>query len=142
LGLLQKCLLATLPRWAPNLQVSNGLKVELISHDPEVVGSYRADPLVHDRISPRLGRFIADGGPQVLGQAANWKVPTLLLYAGADGLVNPAGSRAFALAAPAGVVTARCFEGLYHEIFNEPAAGREPVMQALQQWLDRQFLRV
>ena len=58
-------------------------------------------------------------------RAPSWKVPTLLMYAGDDRLVDPAGSRAFAAAAPPQFVTARCFEGCYHEIFNEPDA--EPV---------------
>jgi alpha-beta hydrolase superfamily lysophospholipase len=92
---------------------------------------------VHDRISGRLARFIADGGPATLALAPDWDVPTLLLYAGADQLVNPAGSRAFAAAAPKNVVDARCFETLYHEIFNElkPA----PVFAELRQWLDARF---
>jgi alpha-beta hydrolase superfamily lysophospholipase len=102
-----------------------------------VVAAYRADKLVHDRVSARLARFIADGGAATLAQAAGWAVPTLLLYAGADRLVNPAGSRAFAAAAPKTVVSAHCFEGLYHEIFNELDAA--PVFAALKQWLDVRF---
>jgi alpha-beta hydrolase superfamily lysophospholipase len=42
-----------------------------------------------------------------------------LIYAGADRLVNPRGSQEFASAAPADVVTAQRFDGLYHELFNE-----------------------
>lgn len=133
LGLVQKLLLAVLPKIAPNLRLGNGLDPALISHDPAVVGAYRADQHVHDRISARLARFMADAGPATLALAPTWKVPTLLLYAGADKLVNPAGSRAFAAAAPKPVVSARCFEGLYHEIFNELEAG--PVFAELEQWL-------
>jgi alpha-beta hydrolase superfamily lysophospholipase len=102
-----------------------------------VVAAYRADPSVHDRISARLARFIADAGPLVVGRAAQWKAPTLLMYAGADKLVDPRGSRAFAAAAPAQVVTAHCFEALFHEIFNE--LDSEPVFEMLRQWLDERF---
>jgi len=137
LGGVRKFLLATLPRVAPNLAVGNGVDPRFLSHDPDVVAAYRADPLVHDRISVRLGAFIADEGPQVLRCAGRWKVPTLLLYAGADGLVDPAGSRAFAAAAPPEVVDAHCFGPLYHELFNEPDSG--PVFERLRQWLDRRF---
>jgi len=133
----QKLLVSILPKIAPNLRVGNGLDPSLISHDPVVVAAYRADKLVHDRISARLARFIADGGPATVAAAANWKVPTLLLYAGADKLVNPAGSRAFAAAAPKDVVSAHCFETLYHEIFNELDA--EPVFAELKKWLDMRF---
>ncbi|MCW5651038.1 MAG: lysophospholipase [Ramlibacter sp.] len=134
---LQKLLLAVVPRVAPNLTVGNGLDSSYISHDPAVVAAYRADPLVHDRISGRLARFIADGGPATVAQAARWQVPTLLMYAGADRLVNPAGSRAFAAAAPPDRVTSRCFDNLYHELFNE--LDRERVFEVLKAWLDVQF---
>lgn len=137
LNIFQKLLLAVLPRIVPNLTVNNGLDARYISHDPQVVAAYKSDPRVHDRISGRLARFIADGGPWVLQRAPQWQVPTLLMYAGSDRLVNPAGSRAFAEAAPKDKVTVRCFEDLYHEIFNEQDA--EPVFDTLKQWLDARF---
>ena len=108
-----------------------------LSHDPAVVAAYQADKLVHDRISGRLARFIAEGGPAVMAHAATWQVPTLLLYAGADKLVNPAASHAFAVAAPQQVVTSHCFETLHHELFNELESA--PVFAALKQWLDARF---
>jgi len=137
LNVVQKLLVAVLPRIAPNLRVGNGLDASLISHDPAVVAAYQKDPLVHDRVSARLARFIADGGAATLALAPTWKVPTLLLYAGADKLVNPAGSRAFAAAAPKQVLTSRCFETLYHEIFNELQP--VPVFTELKRWLDARF---
>ena len=137
LNVVQKLLLAVLPKIAPNLRVGNGLDPSLLSHDPAVVAAYRADKLVHDRISGRLARFIAEGGPATVALAATWKVPTLLLYAGSDKLVNPAGSRAFAAKAPKQVVTSVCFDSLYHEIFNELKP--RPVFAALQNWLDARF---
>ncbi|NMM13836.1 MAG: alpha/beta hydrolase [Rhodoferax sp.] len=137
LNAVQRLLLAVLPKIAPNLRVGNGLDPSLLSHDPAVVAAYRADRLVHDRISGRLARFMANSGPATLALAPTWTVPTLLLYAGADQLVNPAGSRAFAAAAPKAVVSSRCFEALYHELFNELQAA--PVFAELKQWLDARF---
>ncbi len=139
LNTFQKLLLAVLPRIAPDLRISNGLNPEFLSHDPSVVSAYKADPLVHDRICARLAVFIAKSGPATIASAPSWSVPTLLLYAGADKLVNPAGSRAFALAAPKDVVTAQCFQALFHEIFNELGPQREHVFEALKQWLDARF---
>lgn len=137
LGRWQKLLLAVLLRIAPDLCVRNGLDPRRLSHDPAVVNAYRNDPRVQDRISARLARFIVDAGAATQACAPQWPVSTLLLYAGDDHLVSPAGSRAFAAAAPAGVVRAQCFEGYYHEIFNErdPA----PVFASLQCWLDERF---
>ena len=134
---LQKLLLATLPHVAPNLTVGNGLDADFISHDPEVVDAYRRDPLVHDRVSGRMSRFIADAAAATVAGAREWTVPTLLMYAGDDRIVNPAGSRAFAAAAPPAVVTAQCFDGLFHELFHEPDP--EPVYEVLRRWLDARF---
>jgi alpha-beta hydrolase superfamily lysophospholipase len=134
---VQRLLLATLPRIVPNLVVGNGIDPKNISRDPAVVAAYEADPRVHDRISARLGRFIADAGPTVIAHASQWSVPTLLMFAGADKLVSPAGSRAFAEAAPPDVVTTHCFDRHFHEIFNEP--DNEAVFGKLKRWLDANF---
>ena len=139
LSAFQKLLLAVLPRLAPNLRVGNGLNPNFISHDPQVVARYKADPLVHNRISARLAVFIAQGGPATIAYAPQWTLPTLLLFAGDDKLVNPAGSRAFSSAAPANVVTSHCFESLYHEIFNEAEPARGQVLAHLKAWLDARF---
>ena len=129
----QKLLLAVLGRAAPGLAVGNGLQPGWISRDPAVVRAYEQDPLVHDRVSARLVRFIADSGELVRGLAPFWHTPTLLLWAGADRCVAPAGSAAFAAAAPAGVLQHQVFAPLFHEIFNEPE--REAVIARLVQFL-------
>jgi alpha-beta hydrolase superfamily lysophospholipase len=129
----QKVLLALLGRLAPSLAVSNGLKPEWISRDAQVVRNYCADPLVHDRVTPRLARFIVDGGRLVRERAAAWNVPTLLIYAGSDRCVAPAGSAGFAAAAPQACLSAHEFRSLYHEIFNEPEQAE--VLAVLGGWL-------
>lgn len=134
IGTLQKKLIGLLNRWAPNLTLSNGLDARRISHDPQVVAAYEKDRRVHDRISARLARFIDTNGPRVVAAAPGWTVPTLLLYAGADHLVRPQGSQAFAAVAPHPCVTSECLDGQYHEIFNELDPSR--AYGALKVWLD------
>lgn len=129
----QKLLLAVLGRLAPNLAVNNGLKPQWISRDEQVVRKYMADPLVHDRIAPRLANFIVDGGRRVRERAAQWTVPTLLIYAGSDRCVAPAGSAGFAAAAPQARVAVHEFRPLFHEIFNEPE--QADVFAVLGEWL-------
>jgi alpha-beta hydrolase superfamily lysophospholipase len=90
---------------------------------------------VHDRITPALASFTLDGGSFVRRCAHRWATPTLLTWAGADRCVRPEGSAEFAAAAPAGVVEARRFDGLAHEIFNEPE--RAEVIATMQAWLAR-----
>jgi alpha-beta hydrolase superfamily lysophospholipase len=129
----QKLMLALLGRIAPNFAVGNGLEPEWVSRDPAVVAAYIDDPLVHDRVSAKLVRFMAEAGAFVREHAAAWRVPTLLMYAGADRCVVPAGSAAFAAAAPAALVTAQAFPPLFHELFNEPEQG--DVFAVLAGWL-------
>lgn len=128
----QKALLALLGPLAPNLAVGNGLNPAWVSRDPAVVEAYRRDPLVHDRVTPRLVRFIVEAGQQVRAAAPRWQLPTLLMYAGADRCVAPAGSAAFAAAAPA-CVQHRAWPELFHEIFNEPEQAQ--VLDCLVGWL-------
>lgn len=138
LSAAQKGLIAVLSRLAPGLRVGNGLDAQDLSHDPAVAPAYLSDPLNHDRIGARLARFLADEGARVMSVAPRWPVPTLLLYAGADRLVQPQGSRAFAAAAaPSGKVQAFAFEQHFHELFNELDA--RPVFEALEQWLGARF---
>lgn len=117
---------------APDVALSNGLDATKVSHREEVVRAYQTDPLNHDRITPRLAKFILESGRIARAHARQWRVPTLLMWAGDDRLVDPEGSREFARNAPRDVVTSRELPGLYHEIFNEA----EPVVfETMLAWL-------
>lgn len=133
----QKILLATLPRVLPHLRVNNGLIADFVSRDPDVVKAYKADPMVHRRIATGLAAWILENGEKTLGDAANWQVPTLLLYAGQDRLVSAQASASFAQSAPKAVVQAECFEAMYHEIFND--LYRAQVFTVLKRWLLARF---
>jgi hypothetical protein len=84
----QKLLLAVLGRWRrtwPWQRPAAGLDLAR----PGGGAAYVADPLVHDRVTPRLVRFIVDGG----AGARRWRRAgaraTLLMWAGADRCVAP-----------------------------------------------------
>lgn len=132
----QKLLLAVSCRLLPGLAVGNGLDPAWVSRDPHVVEAYRRDPLVHDRITPRLARFIVDQGELVRQLASMWRMPTALIYAGADKCVAPRGSDGFAAVAPPKRVWSKRYERLAHEIFNEPE--QRQVLADLTRWLDTQ----
>ena len=91
------------------------------------------DGLRHGRMSARLGHYIYTQGSAVRARAPHWQTPTLLLYAGQDASVDPAGSQQFAQAAPAGWVTAHRFPMHFHALFHE--LERQPIYDTLQQWL-------
>lgn len=131
----QRLQLAVGERLLPGVAQLNGIDPRGLSHDEAMVRAYTADPLVHDRISARLARFVLDAGEAVRAAAPHWTLPTLLMWGGADPIVLPAGSRAFAAAAPPDVLTAFEFDALRHEIFNETE--RAGVLMRLVQWLGR-----
>lgn len=132
----RRLLMATMGRVAPDLCARTGFNPKAICRDAAVVRAYKEDALVHDRISPRLARFILEGGGYVRALADQWAKPTALLYAGADDIVDPQGARRFADAAPAHVHT-RCFSHMAHEILNEP--DQVIVFHALHAWLEARF---
>ena len=118
---------------APNMAMSNQLKVDFVARDPAVVDAYRKDPLVHPTITPRLFAWIVNTGKALRDAAPDWKTPSLVLYAGADMLVDPASARAFAAALPAGMGEAHEYPAFYHEIFNDPE--KDAPMRDLEAWL-------
>ncbi|MFQ5814772.1 MAG: alpha/beta hydrolase [Anaerolineae bacterium] len=117
----------------PTLSMSNELDRQGLSRDPEVVRAYNEDPLVHDRVSARLGMDMLEAGLWALGHAAEFPLPLLLMHGSADRLCSAQASREFA--AQAGHrCTLKIWDGFYHEIHNEPEQGQ--VFTYLLEWLN------
>ena len=133
--LFKRLLIAVGNRLTPNLVQPHGLPLDKISHDPRVLAEAAADPLCHDKATPRLVAFILDAGKCALRDAAKLDVPTLLLVAGEDRLVDPEGSREFAAALPPGRGTLHWYAPLWHEVFNEREPERTRVLGDLQGWI-------
>ncbi|WLI89657.1 lysophospholipase [Massilia sp. R2A-15] len=119
---------------APSLGVPNGVSAGLLSHDPKVVAAYKADPLVHHRISARLLRSMLSSIDYCQSHAGALATPTLMLVSGDDRVVDIEGSRRFLLRVPPGMAVMREYDRLYHEIFNEPDA--QQVFDDLKGWLE------
>lgn len=119
----------------PTLSMPNGLDVHALSRDTAVLVAYQNDPWVHDHLSAQLGFDILEAGAWALEHAAELSPDMLLMHGGADQITAPEASREFA--AQAGE---RCqlkiWEGLYHEINNEPE--KETVFAYLLAWLERE----
>jgi alpha-beta hydrolase superfamily lysophospholipase len=124
-------------RLAPSAKINNTLDVTGLARDPEVVAKYQADPLVHPFISPRLALDMFSNGDYCMEHAAEFPVPLLLMQGTADRLVNPAKTKAFALAAPLSKVTYKEYEGYYHELHNE--SEKADVLKVMVGWLDQEM---
>lgn len=124
---------------APNFAVNNSLPISGISRDSHVVTAYKQDELVHAKITPRLAHYILMAGKRVRSYAQSWQVPTLLLYAADDQLVDSRGSVEFSKEAPLHVLTVKCFERAYHELHHEPDTSE--FYRALENWLPGKYCR-
>lgn len=108
---------------APTFSQSNELDVTALSRDPLVVQAYTSDPLVHDRLSARLFAGLVESARWALAHAGEFPpLPLLLEHGSADRICSPSGSREFAAQVP-GDCTLKVWDGLYHEIHNEPQKG-------------------
>lgn len=116
---------------APSMGLNNGLDVNNLSHDPAVVAAYKADPLVHPKISARFALDFLNSGQWASEHAAEFPVPLLIQIGSEDRLVSVETARAFAQAAPD--CTYREWPGLFHETHNEPQ--KDEVLQVTLDWI-------
>lgn len=101
----------------PGLSQPNGLNVDHISNDKEVVKEYINDPLVHDKISVSLVHEAFRAGARALEDAHELKTPMLLIHGSDDKICSPEGSREFA--SKTKMAELKIWEGGYHELHNE-----------------------
>lgn len=125
--------LTLLSKVVPTLRPA-GIDGTKISKDPAVVAAYQADPLVYQG-NPTLGlsaRLFAQFG--VLPERARGlTLPLLLQHGTADVLTEPSGTRQLESTSGSPDQTVRWYEGLWHEIYNEPE--REGPLTDLREWL-------
>lgn len=130
---LQRVLMAL----APRLRVPTRLDAAALSHDAEVVRAYRTDRLVQATVSAGVLETFVRGMAQAQADAPRLEAPTLMLVAGADRIVDPAGSRLFHDNAPADLREMVWYEGACHELFNEAEPWRGEALAAMSEWLRR-----
>jgi alpha-beta hydrolase superfamily lysophospholipase len=118
------------------MTVPTGLDANMISRDHEVVRAYQTDPLVHGWATLGMARESFNTIDWVLAHAGEFALPLLLLHGTADSLVYPSGSQEVAQKAPHAVL--KLYEGLYHEVHNEP--GKETVFADVIAWMDQRLM--
>ncbi|MCW0215869.1 MAG: lysophospholipase [Pseudonocardia sp.] len=126
-------LLTGLARLVPTLRPT-GIDVTTISKDPAVVAAYTADPLVHTgNPTLRLGAGIFGRMDSLIGDSRALRLPLLLQHGTEDRLVSAEGTRRLEAAQGSDDVTVHWYDGLWHEIYNEPE--RELPLADLREWL-------
>jgi len=131
----QRLLLKIASIIAPHFATSPPFNPEVLSHQLSTVVAYLSDPLVHRQITASMGKSMLSAIDFVKTHASKLTVPTLLLVAEDDQIVDPQGSHTFFEALPDKLGTAHFYVDYYHEVFNE--AGADKVFDDLNKWLTK-----
>jgi acylglycerol lipase len=122
---------------APKLGVV-GIDSTAVSRDPQVVEDYDADPLnYHGKLPARTVAELTsaiDGYPEAVKR---FRLPMLVMHGTADRLTPIAGSEMVVANAASSDKTFQSYDGLFHEILNEPE--RQEVLDDIAAWLDERF---
>ena len=125
----------------PAVILPSGLDATTISRDADVVKKYVNDPLVHDKSSLGLGKTALKAIDLCFARAKEFSFPLLIMHGAADQLTFPSGSEDFARLASENNkdVTLKLWDGLYHEVHNEPE--KAEVFKVMIEWLDKHLER-
>jgi acylglycerol lipase len=118
---------------APGIPVGK-VEPRLVSRDKAVVDAYIADPLnYHGPIPASVGRQFLLSAEALPKDVRQITIPTLLLWGTADRLCPPRGAEAVAANIGSSDFTKKSYEGLFHEIMNEPE--KDQVLDEIIGWL-------
>ena len=120
----------------PALLQPNDLNPEHVSSDPEEVEKYMNDPLVHDKISTNAAVELFAAAEWLEKYSGHVDIPVLLMHATDDYLTSPNGSKLLANNLE-GDVTLKEWEGMYHEVHNEP--DQEEVFDYTIDWIEKKI---
>lgn len=133
-------LVSVLAKVAPKLGVRQ-LPAEGVSRDPAVVKAYVDDPLVfHAKMPAATPAALLRAAAGFPAQLPSLRTPLLVVHGSADVLVPVAAGRMVHERAGSKDKTLRVYDGLAHEVFNEPE--KDTVLAEVADWLDRRSGRV
>jgi len=119
---------------APLAPFQNGVNPAKLCRDPQVVEQYRKDPLIHSVLTARCALALQDALANSLELAGRLRVPCLILQSGTDEVCDPKTALEFSRRGNGSPLSLYRYDGMYHELFNEPERGR--VIEDLCRWLD------
>lgn len=106
-----------------------------LSHDPEVMVKYNADPLIYSKgIPARTGAELLKMTRFIGLHVHEFNLPVLIMHGTEDYLTNLEGSKMLYQKANSKDKTLQLYEGFYHEIINE--VEKEQVMADMIDWMD------
>jgi alpha-beta hydrolase superfamily lysophospholipase len=129
--------LRLLQRFKDPAFISSYVKAKLLTHDPERIASYQADPLISRAIAVNILVGLFDAGRRVIADAPAIVTPTQVLVAGSDWVVRKGPQREFFARLGAADKEIHEFPGFFHDLLGEKDR-RLPLGQA-RGFIERRF---
>lgn len=120
---------------APKFTQQLPYTAHFLTHDEQEQHKGRTDPLNHRYKSASIVTWLVNIGKLTLEKAPQLNVPTLVLIAGEDVVVNPEAMQIFVERAPAQMITKETYPDFRHEILNETIDRRAQVHADIEKWL-------
>jgi alpha-beta hydrolase superfamily lysophospholipase len=106
-----------------------------VSRDPAVVTDYDNDPLnYHGKLAARTVNELASAIAGFPDAVSRMTLPMLVMHGTGDRIVPPVATDMIEQRAASGDLTVIRYDGLYHELLNEPE--RDRVAGDIANWLD------
>lgn len=113
---------------------STELDPQTLCHDKKIVEDYIADPLVHKVMSLGFVKEFFGSMRNLLDRAPEFKIPVLFQHGGDDRACDPTAAREFYEKISSTDKQIIVYDGLYHEIFNEPQ--KADILTTSAKWME------
>ena len=105
--------------FSENLRVNSYVKASALTHDPERIASYRADPLIQRPIAVKVLLGLYSTAGRIIDDAGAIETPTQMLISGKDWVVYQGPQHRFFERLGSPVKERHVFEGFYHDTLGE-----------------------
>ncbi len=136
LNSMQATLAEAIPVFLRALQFPSGILPDMLTHDALEIEKYKADPLVHQWITPALFLGMVAAMNRANEFIKEIDLPVLFLLAGRDRVVDTDTAENFATklgAARPDKIRVRRFHSFYHEVINEKR--KDLAFREMKQWI-------
>ncbi|MCB1191940.1 MAG: lysophospholipase [Leptospiraceae bacterium] len=120
----------------PSFIIDADLNTNYLSHDKAVVEKYNSDPLVHGKVSFKMGTTLFNIADVIYKKLSNIQIPIFITHGEADGIIDVEGSKELFYKLTAQNKTLKVYPGLYHETMNEIPEKRETVLKDIGNFID------
>lgn len=117
--------------------VNSYVKAKFLTHDPERIASFEADPLITRPIASNILVELYEHGARVVGDARAITVPTQVLISGSDWVVRHGPQHAFFVNLGSRIKERHVLKGFFHDTLGE--RDRVRALDLVRPFLTRRF---